>query len=190
MKTFKEIVAETVKNLKNGKTILYPTDTIWGLGCDATNAKAIEKIYKIKQRPESKSLIVLLDSFDRLRDYVKVIPPFTQELIESVENPLSIIYPGAKNIAKNIIPENGSVCIRITSNKFCQEIIRQLGKPITSTSANISGEKSPLIFEQVSETIKQEVDYIVELEQDVLHKVKASTIIKIEIDGSYKIIRP
>lgn len=189
MKTYEQIVDETVECLKNGGVILYPTDTIWGLGCDATKPKAIEKIYKIKQRPENKSLIILLDQIEHLKDYVKEVPLFAEELIKKAENPLSIIYPNAKNLAKNVVAANGTICIRVTSNMFCKDVIKKFGKPITSTSANISQEKSPVFYTQISDDIKNSVDYIVDLYQNIVNEPKASTIIKIELDGSYQIIR-
>lgn len=190
MKNYEQIVDETVECLKKGGIILYPTDTIWGLGCDATKSKAVEKIYKIKQRPENKSLIILLDKFERLKDYVKEVPLFAEDLIKKAENPLSIVYPNAKNLAKNVLAADGSICIRIATNLFCKDVIEKFGKPITSTSANISREKSPLFFDQISDEIKNSVDYVVDLYQNIITEPKASTIIKIELDGSYQIIRP
>lgn len=190
MINFEEEVARTVEHLKKGQVILYPTDTIWGLGCDATNAKAVQKIYKIKKRTENKSLITLIDSAERLKDYVTVVPPIAYDLLKNAANPISIIYPGAKNLAKNAIGSDGTVCIRITSNDFCQALVKQFGKAIASTSANISGEPTALIFNQISDEIKQSVDYIVQLYQDELKVPKASTIIKLAVNGQFEIIRP
>lgn len=185
----KEIIKETITYLKEGKTILYPTDTIWGIGCDATNAKAVQKVYKIKRREESKSMIVLLDSADKLGDYMKKVPEVAYDLIENMENPLTIIYPEAIGFAKNVIAKDKSIAIRVVKNEFCIELIKAFGKPIVSTSANISNEPAPLTFSKISEQIKDEVDYTVDLYQNQINKVKPSTIIKLEADGEFKIIR-
>jgi L-threonylcarbamoyladenylate synthase len=190
MRTYDEEVKLTVEALKAGKVILYPTDTIWGLGCDATNAKAVDKIYKIKQRVEKKSLIALVDSEVRLSQYVKKVPELAYDLIRNAANPLSIVYPGAQNLAKNMIAADKTVCIRITTNEFCTAIIQGLGKAITSTSANISGQASPLIYSHISDKIKLAVDHIVGLYQDEVEIPKASTIIKLEQDGTFEILRP
>jgi len=190
MNAFEQEVQQTVEYLKKGKVILYPTDTIWGLGCDATNAKAVEKIYKIKKKSENKSLIALIDSEESLVKYVKNVPLIAYDLVRNAANPISIIYPGAKNLAKNAIGSDGTVCIRITSNQFCQEVVQGLGNAIASTSANISGEPTPLVFNQISDEIKQSVDYIVNLFQADLKVPKASTIIKLEANGKFEIIRP
>lgn len=190
MTSFDEEVARTVEYLRKGKVILYPTDTIWGLGCDATNSRAIQKLFKIKKRSENKSLIALIDSDARLKDYVIEVPPIAYDLVRNAAKPISIIYPGAKNLAKNAVGPDGSVCIRITSNDFCQAVVKDFGKAIASTSANVSGEPTPLIFNQISDDIKNGVDYIVQLYQDELKVPKASTIIKLAINGTFEIIRP
>ncbi|HOI31680.1 MAG: L-threonylcarbamoyladenylate synthase [Bacteroidales bacterium] len=190
MRTFEEEVALAVEALKSGKVILYPTDTIWGLGCDATNAKAVEKIYRIKRRIEKKSLIALVESEEQLKQYVKKVPELAYDLIRNAANPLSIVYPGAQNLAKNMIAADKTVCIRITSNEFCAAIIKGLKKAITSTSANISGQSAPLIFYHISEEIKKSVDHIVGLYQDDVEIPKASTIIRLEQDGTFEILRP
>lgn len=184
-----EIIKETVKYLKAGKIILYPTDTIWGIGCDATNAKVVHRIFKLKQRVESKTMIVLLDSTDRLKDYMEVVPEIAADLINSVDTPLTVVFPNAKNLAKNLIAEDKTVAIRVVRNEFCREIIRKLGRPIVSSSANISGMEAPLHFGKISDEIKNGVDYIVPLDQNSVKEVKPSTIIKLEIDGEFKMIR-
>ncbi|MBU1369787.1 MAG: threonylcarbamoyl-AMP synthase [Bacteroidetes bacterium] len=189
MMTYEEEIEAAVKILKEGKVMLYPTDTIWGLGCDATNPKAVEKIYKIKRRSENKSLIALIDSEERLTQYVKVVPAIAYDLIHNAANPISIVYPGAQNLAKNAIGSDKTVCIRITTHEFCKEVVKRFGKAIASTSANLSGQPTPLIFNQISDEIKQAVDHIVGLYQDELKLPKASTIIKLETDGSFEILR-
>ena len=176
--------------LKKGGTILYPTDTIWGIGCDATNEKAIEKVYKLKKRPNQKSLILLLDDPVKLADYVKKVPEITWDLISNVDKPLTIIYPDAKNLPKNILGEDNSVAIRLVKNEFCRKLIREFGKPVVSSSANISGDPAPLVFRCVSREIIKKVDYVVNLYQDVLTEVKASRIIKLNEKGEFNIIRP
>lgn len=187
--TYEEEIEAAVKILKEGKVMLYPTDTIWGLGCDATNAKAVEKIYKIKQRTENKSLIALIDSEERLKTYVKKVPEIAYDLIRNAANPISIVYPDAQKLAKNLIGADKTVCIRVTTNEFCIEVVKRFGKAIASTSANISGQPTPLVFSQISEKIKKSVDHIVGLHQDELKLPKASTIIKLEADGKFEILR-
>ena len=184
-----KLIKETVKYLKAGKTILYPTDTIWGIGCDATNVKAVNRIYKLKERVESKSLIVLVCKVEALTKFMKVVPEITYDLIDSIDTPLTIIYPNAKNLAKNVIASDGTIAIRVVKNEFCQKLIEQFGKPIVSSSANISGEPSPLYFSKISKGIIEGVDYVVDLNEDSLQKVKPSTIIKLEANGEFQIIR-
>ncbi len=185
----KEIIQETVKYLKEGKTILYPTDTIWGVGCDATNSRAVQKVYKLKQRDETKSLIILLDHIDKLPLYLKEVPQVAYDLINNIENPLTIIYQNAKGLAKNVIAKDKSIAIRIVKNDFCRELIKAFGKPIVSTSANLSDEPTPLFFNQISAEIKNSVDYVVDIDQHLINKVKPSTIIKLKVDGEFEIIR-
>lgn len=188
MMNYQQEIERTVTHLKAGEVILYPTDTIWGLGCDATNSKAVERIFEIKQRPSNKSLIVLVDSVEMLRDYVKDMPEIAVDLVLKSSTPLSIIYNEGKNLAKNISSDK-SICIRVVRNDFCQEIIRRLGKPITSTSANLSGEPSSLTFNDISKTILERADYTVQLYHDILTKPKSSTIIRLHNDNSFDIIR-
>lgn len=189
MKSFEEEVYLATEALKQGKVILYPTDTIWGLGCDATNPKAVERLFKIKRRKENKSLIALIDSDERLKEYVKTVPPIAYDLIRNAANPISIVFPGGRNLAKNVIAPDGTVCIRVTNNDFCIEIVKKLGKPIASTSANIAGDPTALFFNQISNDIIQSVDHIVGLYQDEIHLTKASTIIKLEVNGQFEILR-
>ena len=175
--------------LKKGGTILYPTDTIWGIGCDATSEKAVAKIYHIKKRAEIKSLIILVDDRDMISDYVKSVPEIAWDLMDSVDKPLTIIYPNAKNLPKNVIGEDKSIAIRVVKNDFCIRLIKKFGKPIVSSSANISGDQAPLVFRCISKEIIQNVDYVVNLNQDILQEVKPSRIIKLEESGAFNIIR-
>jgi L-threonylcarbamoyladenylate synthase len=174
--------------LFKGGTILYPTDTIWGIGCDATNEKAVERIYEIKKREDKEGMLVLLSSSGSLDRYVD-IPDVAWDLIDIAEKPLTIIYPGAKNLAPNLLASDGSVGIRIVKDSFCTKLIRQFRKPLVSTSANISGEKSPRIFSEISKEIVSSVDYVVKFRQDDLKRTKPSGIIKLGLKGEVKVIR-
>ena len=185
---FEEEVERTVSFLKAGKTILYPTDTIWGVGCDATNSRACEKVYIAKKRPTNKSLIVLVDTFERLQNYVVSVPAIAYDLIKAAKKPLSIIYAESKNLAKNVSADK-SVCIRVVNHDFCKEVIRRLGKPITSTSANLSGQPSALTYNDITEEMKQSVDYTVQLNHDIMARPQSSTIIRINEDNTFDILR-
>ena len=184
-----EEINNALKILKEGKVILYPTDTIWGIGCDATLMKPVERIYKIKQRFESKSMIVLLDNAEKLAKYVEKVPAIAYDLIERYHEPLTIIYPKAKNIAKNVIPEDGTIAIRIVRDEFCRLLIERLGKPLVSTSANISGQPAPITYGKISENIKAGVDYIVNHNRNVIIRTKPSTIIRLQVDGEFEVLR-
>jgi len=175
--------------LKKGGIILYPTDTVWGIGCDATKSKAVERIFQIKKRSENKSMIVLLDQFEKLYQYVDDVPEIALDLNQSISTPLTIVYPKAKNVAKNIISEDGSIAIRIVKDEFCQKLISLLNKPLVSTSANISGEPTPLIFNKISPDIIKQVDHVVNLNKARINQIKASTVIKFNEKGEYEIVR-
>ena len=184
-----EEIKKVVEVLNLGGTILYPTDTIWGIGCDATNPKAAEKVYKLKGRMPQKSLICLVDSIEKLMEYVGSLPEMAVDLIESMTDPLTIIYPGAKNLAKNIVAEDRTIAIRIPRDEFCIALLKAFGKPITSTSANVSGDPSPLSFSKISSDIISGVDYVVNLNKDRINRPKASTIIRISDSGEVQILR-
>ena len=175
--------------LKKGGVILYPTDTIWGIGCDATNTKAVERIYEIKKREDSKSMLMLVDEAWRLSDYIKDVPEMALQLIEVSDTPLTIIYSHAKGISLKLISEDGSVGIRVTSDEFCRKIIGSLNRPLVSTSANISGRPSPQNFSEISEEILKSVDYVVKWRQEERGKSIPSSIIKIGAGGEIDIIR-
>lgn len=178
-----------IEVLMNGGLILYPTDTIWGVGCDATNEEAVNKIYTLKKRKDTKSMLVLLDNLTRLERYVQTIPEVAYELVKVANKPMTIIYPGAKNLASNIIGIDGTIGIRLVKDKFCHELIGRFKKPIVSTSANLSGEKSPGIFSDIKKEIKTGVDYIVNYRQDETTPGQPSSIIKLGIGGEIKILR-
>ena len=179
----------TVEILRSGGTILYPTDTIWGIGCDATNFVAVENVYKLKHRVESKSLIVLLNDETKLPDYVEKVPDISFDLINSLDKPTTIIYSKAKNLASNVIAQDGSIAIRVTKDQFCRDLIKLFGKPIVSTSANVSGDPSPVIYRDVPDDILNGVDYIVNLFQNRMNSPKPSTIIRLFENGEFIIIR-
>ncbi|MCX6235845.1 MAG: L-threonylcarbamoyladenylate synthase [Bacteroidetes bacterium] len=185
----REELLKAVKILEEGGTILYPTDTIWGIGCDATNYKAVEKVFAIKRRQTVKSYIILLDQPEKLLKYVERVPDIAWDLISSVESPLTVVYPRAKNLAKNVVAADGSIAIRIIKDVFCQQLINLFNKPIVSTSANVAGEAAPLMFSKVSKEIINKVDYVVNVNRDKLNKLKPSTIIKINENGEYVVLR-
>lgn len=179
----------SLKTLAEGGVILYPTDTIWGIGCDATNSKAIEKVFGIKKRAESKSLIILVDSEQMLAHYVSQVPDIVHDLIEQYDRPLTIIYPSAQNLPRNLVAPDGSIAIRVVRHPFCQQLISRFGKPITSTSANISGMPSPASFQSISAEVLQSVDYTVFYDRENPRAAIPSTIIRINLHGEFEIIR-
>src|ERR1700743_3597776 len=182
-------VQKALKVLKEGGIILYPTDTIWGIGCDATNTEAVKKIFNLKQRDEAKSMIILLDTENKLESYVRDVPAIAYELIQYAENPLTLVMPGARNISPALIAADGSVGIRVTGNQFCQNLIQRMRKPLVSTSANISGKPSPQYFSQIDEAVINGVDYVVDLEQHSKEIKNPSTIMRLEPDGRFEFLR-
>ena len=181
-------IKNTVQILKQGGVILYPTDTIWGIGCDATNVEAVNKIYALKQRVESKALICLVADDRMLKKYVKQVPAVALNIIEVAENPITIIYDDAQNLAKNLIGNDNTIAIRIPDDEFCYQLSRKLNGAIVSTSANISGETTPQSFREISSEILEGVDYVVNLHQSK-KSVKPSAIIKLKNDGTVQVIR-
>ena len=185
----KDDIDRALRTLNEGGVILYPTDTIWGLGCDATNEKAVSRIYSIKHREDTKSMLLLLHTENLLPSYVDEIPEVAWELIDAAIEPLTIIYPGAKNIAQNLISQDQTIGIRITKDEFCSQLIAKFRKPIVSTSANISGAQSPANYSEIDNSILEQVDYIVTWRQDDRSKSKPSSIIKLGKGGEIKILR-
>ncbi|MCK9638719.1 MAG: L-threonylcarbamoyladenylate synthase [Prolixibacteraceae bacterium] len=181
---------KAVEVLRQGGVILYPTDTVWGLGCDATNPEAVKRVFGIKQREDIKSMLVLIENQNMLNSYVREVPEVAWQLIEVTDKPLTIIYSGAKNLASNLIATDGSVGIRVTTEKFTEQLIQRFRRPIVSTSANISGEPTPQNFDEISEGIKASVDYVVQYRQDDQSKSKPSSILKLGVSGEIQIIRP
>jgi L-threonylcarbamoyladenylate synthase len=189
MKEFLPEIKEITPILKKSGVILYPTDTIWGIGCDATSAEGINKIIEIKNRPEEKNFIVLLESESRLPTYVKEIPEQAWSLIEFSEKPLTIIYEGARNLPDELIAADGSIAIRVTKDEFCQYLIGALNKPIVSTSANISGQPSPKSFADIQPEILNSVDYVAKWRRNDRSNQTPSTIIRLRKNGQIEFIR-
>ncbi len=176
--------------ISSGRIILYPTDTIWGIGCDATNPDAVQKIYEIKHRSDRKTMLVLMDGPIMLSRYLDVVPEAALEIIESAVKPTTIIYHGARNLAQNLVAEDGSIGIRITSDPFCRFLLQETGKPIVSTSANMSGEPAAASFREITAHIRKQVDYIVDWQQDEIIASSPSTILKLDEHGKITVIRP
>lgn len=199
------VINDTLKVLRDGGVILYPTDTVWGIGCDATNEKAVARVFEIKRRAGAKSLVLLASDLDMVAKHVREIPSIAIDLVEVNDAPMTIIYPGAQYLAPNAVAEDGTVGIRIPfveqgpdprirpevkdGATFCREITRRLRKPLVSTSANISGEPTPSGFREISDEIKKAVDYIVPAALEQGASGRASQIIKIGLGGEVEIIR-
>ncbi len=194
----KEDMQQALRVLQQGGVILYPTDTVWGIGCDATNEQAVQRIFQIKQRAEAKAMLVLLDAPGKLQGYVEEVPEMAWDLIDCAmanpedevqQKPMTIIYPNARNIAPSLIAEDGSVGIRITQELFSKTLCERLKRPLVSTSANISGTPAPALFAEISEEILSAVDYVVRFRQDDTRKAQPSSIIKLGLHNEIKIIR-
>ena len=183
-----EEVLKSVASLKKGELILYPTDTVWGLGCDATDAIAVSKIFQLKKREESKSLVVLVSSLEMLKTYVDQIPEKVLHLLKTINKSTTIIYQNPKGLARNTIASDHTIAIRIPKHDFCKKLIEEFGKPIISTSANTSGEPTPKSFSEISQSILRGVNYIVNLERKKVTE-KSSTILKL-IGDEVQVIRP
>ncbi len=184
-----EDLHQALQVLKDGGVIVYPTDTIWGIGCDATNPAAVASVYDIKQREDSKSMLVLVHSESMLSSYIDQVPEIAWELLDAAANPMTVIYPGAKNLAKNLVAGDGSMGIRVTGDDFCSELIRRFRKPIVSTSANLSGHPSPALFDEIDAEILEKADYVVKWRQDDLHRASPSSVIRLGTGGQIEILR-
>lgn len=187
--TFEEDIKNAVEVMKRGGVILYPTDTVWGIGCDATNEQAVKRVFEIKRRADSKALIVLVGNKNDLYRYVDDVPEVALELIDVSVRPTTVIYDRGINIANNVTSEDGSVAVRVTSDNYCRGLCRGLRRPIVSTSANISGASSPAIFPEISHDIIGAVDYVATHRRNDLSRALPSIIIKISGDSTFKIIR-
>ena len=177
-----------IDTLKSGGTILYPTDTIWGIGCDATNADAINKIFEIKKREKNKSMIILVESEKRLQDLVEV-PEMAWEIMDLSEKPVTIIYDNPKGLPKEILAEDGSIGIRLIKDDYLKKLIGKLNKPLVSTSANLSGDKSPMKFSDINQEIINSVDAVAEENHDKISEYSGSSIIRMWNDGRVKVLR-
>lgn len=189
LREYREDISKAIEVMNRGGVILYPTDTIWGLGCDATNEEAVKRIYEIKRRNDAKALITLVDSEAKIDFYVREVPEVAWQLIEVAERPLTIIYDGARNLAPNLLAEDGSAGIRITKEEFSRNLCMRMRRAIVSTSANISGEPSPKCFADISPEILKAVDYVCTSRRNETHNPPASNIIKLGVGGEVKVIR-
>lgn len=190
MQDFSADIDQCLQTLNSGGTILYPTDTIWGLGCDATNEKAVEKIYSIKQRPSEKSLIILLADERDILQYITAPDLRVFDYLQSTSKPTTVIYEGAIGLAENLIADDATVAIRLVQDAFCRHLIKRFRRPLVSTSANISGEAAPQIFGDILEQIKESVDYVVKYRQNDVNPAQSSAIIKWNKDGTVTTLRP
>lgn len=188
--TLKNEVRRAAEVVRRGGVILYPTDTVWGIGCDATNPEAVSKVFAIKRRDDHKALITLVASVDDVAFYVDEMPQVAEQLIEYSEKPITIVYDRGVRLAPNLLGENGSVGIRVTKEAFSNALCRYLRKPLVSTSANISGEPSPAVFPEISPEIISAVDYVVNYRRDDLTRRSASTVMRLGNGGEFKILRP
>lgn len=189
LREYRDDIRQAVEVMNKGGIILYPTDTIWGIGCDATNPEAVKRVYDIKHLNDAKALITLIDSEAKLEAYVTNVPEVAWQLIEVAEKPLTIIYDGARNLAPNLLAEDGSAGIRITREEFSKNLCMRMRRAIVSTSANISGEPSPKCFADISPDIINAVDYVCTSRRNEEKNPPASNIIKLGAGGEVKVIR-
>jgi L-threonylcarbamoyladenylate synthase len=185
-----EDLMQAVEVLRGGGVILYPTDTIWGIGCDATNKEAVEKVYRIKERPVGKSMLILVSDIQMAEAYTQDTPELIWKVMEEALDPLTLIFPHARNLASNLPAGDGSIGIRLPKDSFCQELIRQLGKPVVSSSANQSSKIPPQFYIDISAELIELVDYVVRWRQDDLQPGVPSTVVKLSKDGEMEMIRP
>lgn len=188
-KEIAEDIRTAVQTLRQGGLILYPTDTIWGIGCDAANEEAVRRIFQLKRREDSKAMICLVDSANRMQRYLRQVPDVAWDLVEYADKPLTLILDGAVNLAPSLIAQDGSIGLRVTRETISHELCYRYERAIVSTSANISGEPSPACFAEISDVIKQGVDYVMRSRQNDLSKSKPSQIVKLSLDGQVRIIR-
>ena len=182
-------VKKAVEVMRQGGVILYPTDTIWGIGCDATNEEAVKKVFEIKQRADSKAMISLVDKADRIVKYARNVPDVAWDMIDMATKPLTVIFDNVSGLAPQMIAEDGSAAFRVTSEEFSHELCYRFQKPVVSTSANISGEPTAKTFDAISDEIKEAVDYVVRYNQRCKEKHEPSSIVKISENCEIKIIR-
>ncbi|WP_372919156.1 L-threonylcarbamoyladenylate synthase [Salegentibacter sp.] len=188
MSDYKTEMQNCLETLKRGGLILYPTDTVWGIGCDATNADAVDKVYALKKRHESQALICLVSDYKMLNQFVEDVPEVAYDILKYADKPTTIIYDDPIRVAENLIADDNSLAIRVSKDKFSNEMVKRFRKPIVSTSANISGEKTPQSYAQISPEILKGVDYVVNLQRSK-QSGKPSAIIKLTNDGKVTVIR-
>ncbi len=184
-----ELYKEVVNHFKKGETVLYPSDTIWGLGCDARNEKAVDKLFQLKQRPENKSFIVLISKIEQLTEYVVEIPELAWNLVEFAEKPLTVIYPKGKNLAPNLMGTDGSIAIRLVKDEFCKGLVHRMERAIVSTSANLSGQPSPANYAEIAPEITANVDYILKNPKGENLTTQPSQIVKLGLYGEFEFLR-
>ena len=185
----KEEIKKALEVLRKGGIIIYPTDTVWGIGCDATNDKAVQKIFRLKKRMDHKAMIVLICQAKNIESIVEKVPSIAYDLMESWNKPLTIVYDNAKNLAKKLISSDKTIGVRVSKSKFNQELIKALGHPIVSTSANFSGEETPVFFTEIDDKLLEAVDYVVDLDRTKVVDIKPSTVIRIYPDGNFEVLR-
>ena len=186
----KELIDKAAEAIKAGQTILYPTDTVWGLGCDASNAEAVAEVSRLKGRTPDKSYIILVDNDARLQRHVKDIPEVAWDIIDNADRPITLIYPNGMGVANEVLADDGSIAIRITRNPFLKKLIHRSNRPLLSTSSNLTGEPTPKDFEGIPSSIKASVGHIVDLQPPENSDAKPSSIIKLGAKGEVEIIRP
>jgi len=190
MVDFENDIKNCIQALENGGTILYPTDTVWGLGCNALDEQAVDKIFTLKNRPKEKSLIILLADARDVLKYVAAPPPSIIDMVENFEKPTTIVYHGALGFPENAVSEDGSIAIRVTNDPFCKALIKRFRKPIVSTSANLSGQPTPALFNTIDKDIIDNVDYVVQYRQGDTTTNPPSRLLRIKDDGTFDILRP
>lgn len=184
-----EAIDRAVEVLRAGGVIVYPTDTVWGVGCDATNPESVARVYALKRSENKKGMIVLVDSIDNVARYFRAVPPVAWDLLECADKPLTLILPGAVGVAPNLIPEEGTLAVRVPDHEFCRKLLRKFGRPLVSTSANLSGGATPKRFDEIDEAIRSGADLVVDPRWEGHPTQKASSIIQLGEAGEVKIIR-
>lgn len=186
---FRDDLQKAIEVLQNGGLILYPTDTIWAIGCDATNAEAVKKVYDLKEQTQGQGLMVLVDNEVRINSYVQEVPEVAYDLIELSDKPISVIFSQGKNLANNVMGEDGSIGVRVTKENFSRSLCQRFRKPVVATSANIKGQPIPKSFEEISDEITGGVDYVVSFRQEEPGNPELSGIIKLGADGQVQVVR-
>lgn len=190
MNIMRQEIQEAVEAMRRGGVIVYPTDTVWGIGCDATCGAAVKRIYELKKRADSKALITLTGSLAQLERWVDGIPDVAYDLIEAAVRPLTIVFDGARGLAPELLAPDGSVGVRLTRDPYCAGLCEALGRPVVSTSANVSGEPSPAVFTEISREILQGADFVAAYRRDDMTRREPSSVIKLGADATIKILRP